>query len=429
MEVQVGLMKRACEVFRSEGMRGVVDRMTSRHTEQPCQLVDPYANLSRFMYRTRIPFDASAFEASQCGGVFTLNWVIPDPMQGSGGHINIFRFASMLESRGFHSRFFCLDSRFSNDGEARDFILEHFSVFDSRMESYCSIDSMAFAHGTIATQWTTAYVVRAFDNTLAKFYFVQDYEPLFYPRGTEYAAAELPYTFGFHAITAGGWLKDIMEQQYGLEADAFGFSYDKDKYVPHERKDDTRRIFFYARPTTPRRNFELGLYALTELAKRVPDVEVVFAGGNLDAYAIHLPRYRCLDIMDPAELSDVYGQCDVCLVFSYTNLSLLPLEIMASGSVVACSEGPNNEWLLSDDNAILLDNDPDHIVDALEGALRDRKGLKQLRDAGLKFAQSTSWDAEGDRVAQAMSSKICEELEARRVQATEDAAMSVGGLL
>lgn len=422
----MSVVKRAYEVFKNEGMRGVVGRVVARRSEEPPSLIDPSANLSRMMYRALTPFDQRAFEESQLDDTFVLNWIIPDPMQGSGGHINIFRFASMLEDRGFHSRFFCLDSRFSTDAEARAFVLDNFSVFNARMETFCSTTAMAFAHGTIATQWTTAYVVRAFDNTLAKFYFVQDFEPYFYPRGTEYAAAELPYTFGFHAITAGGWLEGIMKQRYGLVADGFGFSYDKDKYVPHVRNDDVKRVFFYARPTTPRRNFELGLYALTELSKRIDGLEVVFAGGNLDAYAIHLPRYRCLDIMDPSELSNVYSQCDLCLVFSYTNLSLLPLEIMASGSVVACSEGSNNEWLLSEDNAILLDNNPDHIVDRLESAFRNEGELNRLREAGLRFARSTSWEAEGDVVAEVLKTDISEKLQKRTISDPEEWAPSVG---
>lgn len=420
----MGIVKRVYEVYKREGMRGVVGKMSSRDSVDEPQLIDPYANLSRLIDRTHVPFDEAEFEQAMHDEALTLNWVIPDAVQGSGGHINIFRFASMLEDRGFHSRFYCLDSRFSTDQEARTFVLKNFSVFDSRMEIYCSTSSMIFAHGTIATQWTTAYKVRAFDNTLVKFYFVQDYEPYFYPRGTEYAAAELPYTFGFHAITAGNWLKEIMEQQYGLTADSFGFSYDKDKYVPHERRDDVRRIFFYARPSTPRRNFELGLYVLTELAKRISDIEVVFAGGNLDAYNIRLPRYTCLDIMDPSELSDVYSQCDICLVFSYTNLSLLPLEIMASGSVVACSKGSNNEWLLTEENSILLDNDPDHIVDTLEEFLSDRLKLEQLSERGLAFARSTSWDSEGDVVARALTLEVNKVLAARDI--AHEASTSVG---
>ena len=101
-----------------------------------------------------------------------LNWVVPDPMQGSGGSISTYSdLPRCLENRGFHSRFYCLDSRFADDGEARCFVTDNSSVFDERMEMFCSTDSMTFAHGTIATQWTTAYVVRSFDNTLAKFVF------------------------------------------------------------------------------------------------------------------------------------------------------------------------------------------------------------------------------------------------------------------
>ncbi len=43
-----------------------------------------------------------------------------------------------------------------------------------RVEVYCDVSQMGFAHGTVATAWTTAYYVRRFNNTISKFYFVQD---------------------------------------------------------------------------------------------------------------------------------------------------------------------------------------------------------------------------------------------------------------
>lgn len=95
---------------------------------------------------------------------------------------------------------------------------------------------MGFAHGTVATAWTTAYYVRRFNNTISKFYFVQDFEPYFYAHGSEYEFAENTYKMGFRGITAGDWLKDVMRNDYGMTADSFLFSYD-DKIYQTKRKN------------------------------------------------------------------------------------------------------------------------------------------------------------------------------------------------
>lgn len=53
-----------------------------------------------------------------------------------------------------------------------------------------------------------------------------------------------------------------------MKADSFSFSYDKGLYTVKQKQDKIKRVFFYARPVTPRRDFELGLLALNELSKR-----------------------------------------------------------------------------------------------------------------------------------------------------------------
>ena len=84
---------------------------------------------------------------------------------------------------------------------------------------------------------------------------------------------------------------------------------------------------------------------------------------------------------------------------SSTNLSLLPIEVMACNSVVACTAGENNSWLVNEDNAVIIPNEPIGIADALYDALNDPERLKRLRENGLKFAQQyTSWEEEADKV-------------------------------
>ena len=82
------------------------------------------------------------------------------------------------------------------------------------------------------------------------------------------------------------------------------------------------------------------------------------------------------------ELSDMYAQCDLCLVLSMTNLSLLPMEIMASNSVVVINNWPNNEWLCSEENSVMVETDPMNIAEEIKDSLTNQQGFDSKRVTG-----------------------------------------------
>ena len=362
---------------------------------------NPQVNIIEFWNfitnQDKVEFNQESYEQNKDKDI-VLNWVVPEMGIGSGGHINIFRFVSHLERNGIHNRVYLFRARSFNDNKSvRDFIAKYFSILDDRVEVYCDVKYMEYAHATVATSWETAYHVRNFDNCISKFYFIQDFEPHFFAHGSEYEFAENTYKFGFRGITAGDWLKNICINDYGMKADSFSFSYDKDLYHVVKKSDDVKRVFFYARPVTPRRDFELGLLALNELTKKMPEVEVVFAGWDVSQYKIPFKHVN-KGIVDISNLSELYATCDLCLVISNTNLSLLPLEVMASGSVAVCSKGANSDWLVNEENSILVDYDPIEIANTLEKYLNNEELLAEIREKGIKFAQNTSWEVEGENV-------------------------------
>ena len=52
----------------------------------------------------------------------------------------------------------------------------------------------------LSTIWYSAYPLLRFNQTQAKFNFLQDFEPAFYPAGTLWALAEATYRFGFAGL-------------------------------------------------------------------------------------------------------------------------------------------------------------------------------------------------------------------------------------
>lgn len=371
--------------------------------------VDVFGFYSYIVDSTVIPLKVEEKKKHEDDKVKILNWIIPEAGVGSGGHIDIFRFASNLENMGFHSRIYTQNPVMqSTDKKLRKFLFDNFEVLDKRIECFAGTEKMAFAHATIATAWTTAYVLRNFNNTISKFYFVQDFEPFFYAKGSEYQFSENTYMMNFRCITAGDWLKNKLEKEYGQRATSFSFSYDRSVYHPCQKKDEVNRIFFYARPVTPRRDFELGLLALEELNKRVEDLQVYFAGWDVDNYVIPFNHVN-LGILPVTELSEIYAQCDMCFVISATNLSLLPLEVMASNSVAVCTSGENSSWLVNDKNSIVIENDPISIAEKLAYYFNHKDQLEIIRKSGLEFANNTSWIAEAEKVKAALLKGIEED--------------------
>lgn len=402
------IMTRAWRMYQNRGMRGVLERVGVISSKN--RIVDNY----HFIVDTeKIPLDKEAFAAHENDEKILLNWVIPEAGEGSGGHTTIFRFISHLENLGFHSRIylFCSINYRHNNEKLREFLADKFPILDSRVEAYWDVSEISFAHATFATSWETAYFVRNFDNTVSKFYFVQDYEPYFFAKGSFYELAENTYRFGLRAITAGDWLRDVMRGEFGMQADSFLFSYDKENYKPRKKRDERPRVFFYARPVTARRDFEIGMLALSELSKRIPDLEVIFAGWDLGVYDIPF-AHRSLGIVTPAQLSKLYSQSDLCLVISNTNLSLLPIEIMASNSVAVCSKGPNSEWLVNDENCVLVDYDPVQIADTMEYYMTHPEELAKKRAMGRAFAKTnTTWEAEAEKVSAVLRKALAEDTE------------------
>lgn len=395
---------RAKRYYQKNGLKKTLKRMVTK-PEPPKQDIVGFWDF--IVNREEIPFSKQDYESHR-GEQTVINWIVPEFEKGSGGHTTIFRFVSALERRGIHNRIYVYRPVKLNDESLHQLLRDHFQLLDERVESFCGTDRVEYAHATVATSWITAYFVRNFQNTISKFYFIQDFEPYFYAHGSEYSFAENTYSFGFRGITAGDWLRDIAREQYGMKAMSFHFSYDRTIYYPKDKPDDRPRVFFYARPVTPRRDWELGVLALHELYRRIPELEVVFAGWDVSTFEIPFP-HRSMGVVSMETLADLYSQSDLCLVISSTNLSLVPLEVMGCGRVAVCSGGAQSAWMVNEENAVMVDFEPLQIAEAMEYYLTHPREREEKRQKGLAFAAATSWEREADKVYEAILEGIEED--------------------
>lgn len=396
-------------VYRDEGIRGVYTRVYRRLKNRKdfsngsgSVVANP---LSIFTKRDIIGFydfvcypDMGIMDgALPESATNVINWLIPDFGIGSGGHLNIFRFIKLLEKSGYKNNICLVGShRHSSAHNAKELINKHF--FELKADVYLGVEELPVAEFSFATGWTTAYFLRNFNRTKHKLYFVQDFEPYFYANGSEFAFAEQTYKFGFTGVCAGGWLATKLSNDYGMTTRAISFSYDRELYYPRElERAPKKRIFCYFRPPTIRRGLETALMALDIVGRNNPGVEFLFAGWDMNDFKFN-HSFTNAGLLSLEELPDIYSKCDIALVLSFTNLSLLPLEIMACGCVVVSNEGPNVEWLLNSENSELSSCDPVELAKAINGLLADDSKIVSLREKGILYAESTDWSKEGDKL-------------------------------
>lgn len=281
---------------------------------------------------------------------YHLAWVMSPPGETSGGHQNIFRFLKFAEEAGHKCTVYLYSNltEVINVTEIRDMMTNSnaFPNIDAEIRVYDPVNGVAESVDAIfSTGWETAYPSYLDKSNARRLYFVQDYEPYFYPSGTESVLAEATYRFGFRAITAGGWLSHKLKSDFGMWTSHFDFGVEAERYprVNNERRDE---IFFYARPVTPRRGFELGLMTLQEFARLRPEVAINFAGWDVSDWDIPF-AFNNLGGLDISQLNDVYNKCAAALVISMTNMSLLPLELISAGVAPVVNSGSNNEMVSS----------------------------------------------------------------------------------
>ena len=322
-----------------------------------------------------------------------INWILNGLAAAHGGLLNAFRTIQQLEAWGHENRVYV--ARLPGGATlAKERIRKWY--FPIKAEVEILSDNIKDSDALIATSWPTAYAARSIGNTVQKFYFVQDIEYMFYAPGSEYEFARQTYEFGFQGITLGTWIADVLRREFGMECTAFGFSYDRDYYASTGRRllpAGKKRVLFYARPETERRGFELGILALSLVIKKMPEAEIVLVGSP--GRSLDLPFAAILPgVLPISDLGALYRSCDVALVLSHTNLSMLPLELMACGCAVVSNEGANVEWLLTNETVRLAKPDPQSLADAILELLQSDDLRLQKIEAGLAFAQSTNWTKE-----------------------------------
>lgn len=408
-------IQKVIDIWRHEGFRRVSKKILHRLS------MDSYWTWysgEAMVFASWMDFSSEHIRESQkiqeaCPGELdfhSITWFFPEFINPYyGGIYTLLRFADYYKrEKGIDHRFMVLGS--AKAEELAEMVAQSFpSLAGEPIQSfnlYQHVNKFEPTDIGVATLWATAYHLLRFNQTKRKFYFMQDYEPLFYPAGSVSAQIEATYSFGFYGIANTPTIKDIYERQYGGKAEYFLPCVDPAIFYPGDQQTapDPFTIFFYSRPGHPRNGFELGAQALRLLKKRLgKSVRIVAAGDlwNPRDYGLKgvVENLGRLEYQQTAEL---YRKCHAGLIMMFTrHPSYLPFELMACGSLVVTNYNPATSWLLRDnDNCILSRSSASCLAEVLEKAYTDQLARVRITTNAARLIQSSysDWKREMEKI-------------------------------
>ncbi len=254
-----------------------------------------------------------------------------------------------------------------------------------------------------ATSWDTVSLAKKYADS-CKLYFVQDYEPYFYPFGEEFLMCRNTYFEGLHMVSLGAWnremiLKDGTKDRLGrpLALETIDFPYEPGEYTATPRDYESYRhknkitiaayVKFYGK-RLPSLIPHILKNTAEKLAQKGVELEVLYYG---EARTFRPEGGRNLGQLSREELKELYKRADFGMVASMSNISLVPFEMHSAGlPVIEFADGTYTRFL-PPDSAILTSIGENDIADELLKVLEKPEKLEKMHDSALKSMEGLSW--------------------------------------
>ena len=375
--------RRTLEVARAEGLRGVAKRAIRRvYKSMDAAALDFPLRPDEVADSMTLP---AARPVSVAPGPPRVGWLTTPPALGSGGHTTMFRMIQGLESAGIRCVLFLHDRHGGDIAEHARRVRQgwpdvHAEVRDAQL-------GIAGVDACFATSWESAHVLaRRAPEKVRRLYFIQDYEPYFYPRGSLYALAEDSYRFGYRHVALGQMVADAIRQELGVASDIVPFGCDNDIYrlLPQTSRSG---VVFYSKPEVPRRGYVHIRLALEEFHRRHPEQEIHAYG---DRVADTLVPVTWHGRMWPEELNELYNRTLGGIAISFTNITLVAGEMLSAGSIPVVNDSPFARAVLDNPHVAWARPTPHAIAEELCRVVEHTDPASRARAAAASI--QTGWE-------------------------------------
>lgn len=245
----------------------------------------------------------------------------------------------------------------------------------------------------VATAWESAGPVAAAPASCgAKFYFIQGYESL------HFGAPEVvdpTYRLPLKKIVISTWLRDVMREKFGSDADLLVTPVDRRLFRRVEVRVTTSlpRVLMLHHEN-PRKGVVDGFAAVARIKERVPGLRLV--GFGVKSPPTDLPYDEFYPNLPQERLAELYSGADIYLCPSWDEgLGMPAMEAMACGAaLVTYDNGGCRDYARDGETALVArPRDVADLAAKLERLCVDAELRAKVAAAGLAFVITAfDWD-------------------------------------
>jgi GT2 family glycosyltransferase len=346
--------------------------------------VGPRERSSQLTFWTRWADFFDARNVRNDEGALRVIYVTEDTGVG-GGHRDIFEHLNGLLERGHEVELWTLAG--PPDWFDLRAPVRSFEDYDDLVAALKPIDAIK-----VATWWNTASPVWTASVLHGiPVYFVQDIETSYYPDDERMRHNVLAsYRHEFHYMTISSWNRDRL-RELGLDATLIPPGIDLDNFRPLpgiRRRDD---MLLALGRSNPLKNLPLTIAAWRALPEPRPElclfgIEPEVTEGE--------PGIRYVESPSDEEVNRLFNEATVFVQTStHEGFCLPPLEAMATGGAVVCTDAHGNRDFCDDGgNCLMPEADRPAVTAAIERLLRDPELRERLGRAGIETAADYAWE-------------------------------------
>jgi GT2 family glycosyltransferase len=326
------------------------------------------------------------------GGGLRIVYVTQDTGVG-GGHRVIFTHLNGLAARGHEVELWTLADAPPDWFDLR-VPTRSFADYPSLTEALARVDAIK-----VATWWETAdWVWEASVRRGIPVYWVQDIETSYYEPGSAALARVLAsYRPDFTYFAGSQWISDQLER-YADTVQTFTPGLDLEQFRPLSDVEREEDVILALGRSNPLKDFPLTRAAYLALPEPRPrlwlfGIEPELADGLGD-------RVTYIERPSDEHVNRLLNQATVLLQTSkHEGFCLPPLEAMAAGAAVVCTDAHGNRDFCRDgDNCLMPDRTANSVRDALRRVLTDAELRARLTANGRTTAAAYAWPTKVDQL-------------------------------
>ncbi|HEX4483917.1 MAG TPA: glycosyltransferase [Solirubrobacteraceae bacterium] len=343
-------------------------------------------------------FDAR--DVRTAGGKLRIAYVTEGTGIG-GGHRDIFEHLNRLAARGHEVALYTLGEE--PDWFELDVPVYSFEFYDELIEALAPLHAIK-----VATWWNTAAPVW-YASVLSGIpvYFVQDIETSYYPDDESARHAVLDsYRPEFRYMTISSWNRERL-RELGLDAELIPPGIDLENFRPRDDLARREDMVLALGRSNPLKNLPLTIDAWKALSEdaQLGSVPELCLFGHEPELADE-PGISHVESPDDEQVNELFNAATVFVQTStHEGFALPPLEAMATGCAVVCTDAHGNrDFCVDGENCLMPEPRIEAVSAALGRLLGDRELRERLGRAGIETAADYAWERRIDALEDFFSS-------------------------